>query len=63
MAHIVWRRREENPWLIAARDVVRRFLPAPGADALTCGPGPFSMADEDMTRALGASGTANHIAA
>lgn len=51
MAHIVWRRREDNPWLIAARDVVRRYLPAPGADARTCGPGPFSMADEETTRA------------
>jgi ubiquinone/menaquinone biosynthesis C-methylase UbiE len=50
MAHIVWRRRDDNPWLIAARDVVRQFLPAPGADALTCGPGPFSMADEGATR-------------
>ncbi|RYH11268.1 class I SAM-dependent methyltransferase [Tropicimonas sp. IMCC6043] len=51
MAHIVWRQREDNPWLIAARDVVRQFLPAPGADAQTCGPGPFSMADEAVTRA------------
>jgi ubiquinone/menaquinone biosynthesis C-methylase UbiE len=51
VAHIVWRRREDNPWLNDASDVVRRFLPAPGADALTCGPGPFSMADEQTTRA------------
>ena len=51
LAHIVWRRREDNPWLIAARDVVRQYLPAPGPDAQTCGPGPFSMADETVTRA------------
>ncbi len=51
MAHIVWRGREGNPWLSAARDVVRRYLPAPGEDARTCGPGPFSMADEETTRA------------
>lgn len=51
LAHIVWRQRADNPWLIAARDVVRQFLPAPGENALTCGPGPFSMADEDVTRA------------
>ncbi|POF32419.1 class I SAM-dependent methyltransferase [Roseibium marinum] len=50
LAHIVWRQRADNPWLIAARDIVRQFLPAPGADALTCGPGPFSMADEETTR-------------
>lgn len=51
MAHIVWRNREDNPWLIAARDVVRQFLPPPGPEAQTCGPGPFSMADEQTTRA------------
>ena len=50
MAHIVWRKREDNPWVFAARDVVRRFLPPPGPDAQTCGPGPFSMADEETTR-------------
>ena len=51
MAHIVWRRREDNPWLSAARDTVLRFLPPPGENAQTCGPGPFSMADEATTRA------------
>ncbi|WP_238364018.1 class I SAM-dependent methyltransferase [Mesobacterium pallidum] len=51
LAHIVWRDRADNPWLIEARDIVRRFLPAPGADAASCGPGPFSMADEAVTRA------------
>lgn len=50
MAHIVWRRREDNPWLTAARDTVLQFLPAPGDDAQTCGPGPFSMANEYVTR-------------
>jgi SAM-dependent methyltransferase len=48
MTHIVWRTREDNPWLSMAKDVVLRFLPPPGEDALTCGPGPFSMADEPM---------------
>lgn len=49
MAHIVWRKREDNPWVFDARDVVRKFLPPPGPDAQTCGPGPFSMADEATT--------------
>jgi hypothetical protein len=31
-----------------AKEVVLKFLPPPGEDALTCGPGPFSMADEAM---------------
>ena len=51
VAHIVWRRREDNPWLNLPHQTVRRFLPAPGEEALTCGPGPFSMASEDVTRA------------
>jgi ubiquinone/menaquinone biosynthesis C-methylase UbiE len=50
-AHIVWRRHEDNPWVTDARDVVRQFLPPPGENAQTCGPGPFSMANEHMTRA------------
>lgn len=51
MAHIVWRRREDNPWLSAAKETVLRFLPPPGDDALTCGPGPFSMANEATVQA------------
>lgn len=52
MAHIVWRNREDNPWLSMAKDVVLEFLPPPGDDAQTCGPGPFSMADEQMVRGM-----------
>ena len=52
MVHIVWRDRADNPWLSMAKDVVLRFLPEPGADAQTCGPGPFSMADETTVRAM-----------
>jgi ubiquinone/menaquinone biosynthesis C-methylase UbiE len=52
MVHIVWRDREDNPWLSMAKDVVLRFLPPPGEDAQTCGPGPFSMADEQMVRTM-----------
>ncbi len=48
MVHIVWRTRDDNPWLSMAKDVVLEFLPPPGEDALTCGPGPFSMADQPM---------------
>ncbi|MBL8663096.1 MAG: methyltransferase domain-containing protein [Candidatus Odyssella sp.] len=52
MVHIVWRQRADNPWLSMAKDVVLRFLPPPGADAQTCGPGPFSMADEATVRKM-----------
>ena len=48
MTHIVWRRREDNPAWQAAKDIALKHLPAPGADADTCGPGPFSMANQEM---------------
>jgi len=48
MTHIVWREPAANPWLSMAKDVVLQFLPPPGEDARTCGPGPFSMASQPM---------------
>jgi ubiquinone/menaquinone biosynthesis C-methylase UbiE len=52
MVHIVWRNRADNPWLSMAKDVVLRFLPEAGADAATCGPGPFSMSNEETVRMM-----------
>ncbi|MGI9514650.1 MAG: methyltransferase domain-containing protein [Anderseniella sp.] len=52
MVHIVWRDRVDNPWLSMAKEVVLKFLPPPGEDAQTCGPGPFSMANEEMVRGM-----------
>jgi ubiquinone/menaquinone biosynthesis C-methylase UbiE len=52
MVHIVWRNRADNPWLSMAKDIVLQFLPQPGDAAQTCGPGPFSMANEDMVRMM-----------
>ncbi|MDH3669215.1 MAG: class I SAM-dependent methyltransferase [Paracoccaceae bacterium] len=48
---IVWRDIADNPWLGAAKAVALKHLPQPGADARTCGPGPFSMADEELVTA------------
>jgi ubiquinone/menaquinone biosynthesis C-methylase UbiE len=48
MTHIVWRRREDNPAWQAAKDITLRHLPPPGEDADTCGPGPFSMGNQEM---------------
>ena len=45
MTMVVWRGIKDNPWLGLAKDVVLKYLPPPGDSALTCGPGPFSMAD------------------
>lgn len=54
---IVWRRIEDNPWLGVPKAIVARFLPPPGEDARTCGPGPFSMADtETVTKQLEIAG-------
>lgn len=54
---IVWRRRADNPWLDAAREVVLRHLPPPGEGAQSCGPGPFSMSDQEtVTGQLRAAG-------
>jgi hypothetical protein len=45
---IVWRTIDDNPWLGLPKRIVLQFLPPPGEDARTCGPGPFSMADPEM---------------
>jgi ubiquinone/menaquinone biosynthesis C-methylase UbiE len=45
MTMIVWRGINDNPWLGFAKRIVLQYLPPPGENAQTCGPGPFSMAD------------------
>ena len=49
---IVWRRLADNPAWGAAKDIVREYLPPPGDGAQTCGPGPFSWADEATDREM-----------
>lgn len=49
---IVWRSLADNPFWHTAKEVALDFLPAPGDDAVTCGPGPFSMSGEDTDRAM-----------
>ncbi|MCH7930998.1 MAG: class I SAM-dependent methyltransferase [Proteobacteria bacterium] len=57
MTMIVWRTIDDNPWLGLPKEIVLQYLPPPGDDARTCGPGPFSMADQDMvTRQLEIAG-------
>ena len=48
MTMIVWRGINDNPWLGHAKQIVLEFLPPPGENAQTCGPGPFSMADASV---------------
>jgi ubiquinone/menaquinone biosynthesis C-methylase UbiE len=47
---IVWRRLADNPAWGAAKKIVLEYLPPPGDSAQTCGPGPFSWADEETDR-------------
>jgi SAM-dependent methyltransferase len=51
LVFIVWRTIDDNPWLGMPKRVVLQFLPPPGEDAATCGPGPFSMASPDVVSA------------
>ena len=48
---ITWRALEDNPFLGMPKAVVSRFLPPPGENAQTCGPGPFSMANPEIVSA------------
>ncbi|MEW6166674.1 MAG: class I SAM-dependent methyltransferase [Pseudomonadota bacterium] len=52
---IVWRRREENPWVHEAELCVRELVPVVAhedTDQVHCGPGPFSMAGPDMVSGM-----------
>lgn len=52
---IVWRRREENPWLHEAELRVKEIVPVVSheeTDQVHCGPGPFSMAGPDMVSSM-----------
>jgi SAM-dependent methyltransferase len=58
---IVWRSLADNPAWGAAKEVVREYLPPPGPNAQTCGPGPFSWADEETDRNMLAAGGFKHV--
>ncbi len=64
---IVWRRKLDNEWMYRSEEVVDRHVDKPDpeeSDELTCGPGPFSMANADTTsdvlRAAGFGAIAFH---
>jgi ubiquinone/menaquinone biosynthesis C-methylase UbiE len=57
---ITWRTIDDNPWLGIPKRATLAFLPPPGEDAQSCGPGPFSMANPDIVKAqLKAAGFAD----
>jgi ubiquinone/menaquinone biosynthesis C-methylase UbiE len=49
---IVWRGLADNPAWGAAKSIVLEYLPPVGSGAQTCGPGPFSWADEATSRGM-----------
>jgi ubiquinone/menaquinone biosynthesis C-methylase UbiE len=52
---IVWRRREENPWLHEAELRVKEIVPVVSheeTNQVHCGPGPFSMAGPDLVSTM-----------
>jgi len=55
LTQIVWRKREDNPWLYEAELKVREIVPVVShedTDQVHCGPGPFSMAGADMVSSM-----------
>lgn len=55
LTQIVWRKREDNPWLHDAELKVREIVPVvshENTDQVHCGPGPFSMAGPDMVSSM-----------
>jgi hypothetical protein len=50
---VVWRIREDNPWLYEAQQIVEGMIGRPEEyDDPTCGPGPFSMSGADTTSGI-----------
>ncbi len=52
---IVWRKREDNPWLHESERRVRELVPVVSpeeTDEVHCGPGPFSLAGADLVSDL-----------
>jgi ubiquinone/menaquinone biosynthesis C-methylase UbiE len=52
---IVWRKREDNPWLHEAELRVREIVPVVShedTDQVHCGPGPFSMSGPDLVSTM-----------
>jgi SAM-dependent methyltransferase len=48
---ITWRALADNPFMAIPRQIVLQYLPPPGENAQTCGPGPFSMANPEVVTA------------
>jgi SAM-dependent methyltransferase len=50
---VVWRRKEDNPWLHVAEEIVKPLIEIPEeTDEARCGPGPFSMGNADTVSTI-----------
>lgn len=49
---LVWRSLSDNPAWAESKSLVLEYLPPPGNTGQTCGPGPFSWADEETDRRM-----------
>ena len=64
LSMIVWRRREDNPWVHEAELRVREIVPIVAhdeTDQVHCGPGPFSMSGADTVSDMLRSAGYEHI--
>jgi SAM-dependent methyltransferase len=65
LSMIVWRRREDNPWVHEAELRVKQIVPVvphDETDQVHCGPGPFSMSGPDMVSDMLRAAGYEHIA-
>jgi ubiquinone/menaquinone biosynthesis C-methylase UbiE len=64
LTQIVWRKREDNPWLHDAELCVRELVPVVSheqSNQVHCGPGPFSMSGPDMVSSMLTAAGYTHI--
>jgi ubiquinone/menaquinone biosynthesis C-methylase UbiE len=64
LTQIVWRKREDNPWLHDAELKVREIVPVVSHEEtkeVHCGPGPFSMSGPDMVSGMLRSAGFDHV--
>jgi ubiquinone/menaquinone biosynthesis C-methylase UbiE len=60
---VVWRRKEDNPWMHVAEEIVKPLIEIPEeTDEARCGPGPFSMANADTVSTIFKSAGFDEIA-
>jgi len=63
LCNVVWRQKVDNPWMYRAEQVVEKLVDEdPDSDELTCGPGPFSMANADTASGILVSAGFDEIA-